>query len=159
TSRLLLRRDRFKVAVHLFLIIGRRFVLDARGEPVLELLHLESGCERRFRSIQGRRGLPPQLFPPGEILLECLGPGGGQRHPLPFEREPDAAASEGRIVTPQLVEQIARFLELPRVFLAQARQIVAACASLSALPASGPPIVAGTRFLTAAPVRRLTAGG
>jgi hypothetical protein len=61
-----------------------------------------------------------QLFPPGKILLERFGAGSGQGHSLPLERQSGAALSERLVVAPQLIEQLACFLKLTGVFIAEA---------------------------------------
>src|SRR5262245_23229220 len=124
-------RERFEVAVDLLLIIGRRLVLGAGGQPVARLARLQLLRERRFGAFEGFSHLLAQRLPPGKVLLEGLGAWRGQHHALPFEGDPRAALGILLIVAPQLVEQFLRLLKLLRVFLTKLRDITSTAARAS----------------------------
>ena len=89
--RLLPGCQRLEVAVDLFLVLGRRGVVRAGGEPVLGLPFLELRGQRRFGLFERRGDLPFHLLPLREVLLERLGPRRRKDHPLSLERASPAA--------------------------------------------------------------------
>src|SRR6185503_10334834 len=72
-SRLLLPGYRLEVAVDLFLVAGRRVVVGAGRQAILDLLLLDLLRQRRLDVVERLRRLPPHFLPLGEILLEGFG--------------------------------------------------------------------------------------
>src|SRR5262249_15913746 len=137
---LLLPRDSFEVAIHLFLIFGRRPVVCACRESILRLLLLELLRQRRLDVLECLRRLTTEIFPASEILLERFGARSREGHPLPLEREAGAASGVRlpvRIVALQLIHQHLGLLQPARVLLAQPCELRAAAASAAGLPLAG----------------------
>src|SRR5919204_6132873 len=132
TVSLLLLRNRFEVAIHLFLILRRRLVVCAGRKSILCLLLLQLLGQRRLDVLERLRRLTTKVFPFREVLLERFGAWRRQRHALSFEREAGAAARvrlSVRIVALQLIHQLLGFLQPARVLLAKPREVCAAAAS------------------------------
>src|SRR5579871_2372135 len=151
----LLFRNRLEVIVDLLLICGRRFVVGARREPIFRLLRLQLLRQRGFGVVERLRRLLAQLLPAREVLFERLGAGRREHHALSFVGEAGAAARVGRIVALQLIHQIARFLQLARVLVAQAREVGAAAAA-AALPFTRAALLTGTLRIALPRRRRLS---
>src|SRR5262249_54813893 len=122
---LLLLRDRLEIIVHLPPILGRCGVVGTRGKPILRTLGLQLLGQRRLDGFERLRGLPPQLLPFREILLERLGAWRRDRLARGFlERRAEAgAARDRRIVPAHALDEILRLLKLAHVFLAQLRRV------------------------------------
>src|SRR5262249_27638552 len=73
----------------------------------------------RRHVVERTRRLRAQRLPAGEVLLERLGAWRREGHPLTFEGESWAAARERGILAPELLDEIARLLQLTRGFLLQ----------------------------------------
>ena len=74
--------------------------------------------QRRLDLIERRADLSFHFLPLREILLERLGAGRRQRHPLPLEREAGSTLCVGGIVAAQLIDQLAHFLNFTIELLA-----------------------------------------
>src|SRR6516164_6810643 len=126
-------RNRLEVVVHLFPVLRWRLVVGARRETLLRFLRLKLLGERRLCILQRRGRLTPEVLPFRKVLLERLGARRRRRQPLPLEREPRAAATEARVLTPQLFHQLARLLHGPLHLLSKARGVKAPVSRAGAL--------------------------
>src|SRR6266851_1968602 len=75
-----LGRNRFEIAVDLFLVAGRRLVVGAGGKAILRLLGLQLFRERGLDALERLRRLSTHFLPFREILFERFGAGRRQRH-------------------------------------------------------------------------------
>src|SRR5579864_1770880 len=131
------RRQRLEVTLHLLLIGGGRHVVHSGSQAIAGLLGLKLLRKRRLGALERLRGLLPQLLPLREVLLERLRPRRREHHALALEGEAGPALPVAAVFAPELVEQLARLLQLPVVLIAQPREIAGA-STAGALPLARP---------------------
>src|SRR5437773_12575360 len=90
----LLPGNRLEIAVHLLPIGRRRGIVGARCQPIPCLFRLQFFRQRRLGAVEGLGGLPLQVLPFREVLLERLGSRRRHRHAASLEREACAALGE-----------------------------------------------------------------
>src|SRR5580704_2040845 len=139
-SGFLFSSDRLEVLVDLVPVAGRRFVVGARGEPIVRLLGLQLLRQRGLDVIENLRRLATQLLPFREVLLERFRTGrryadAGRR----LEGEAaTAAAHEARIVAAHLVGERLGLLQLPLVLFAELLEIGPVPAAAAGLTFAAP---------------------